>query len=336
MSASLHLVHGSDPVLVADKVHDLVHQLVGDGDRSLLLEELTEPQYRTDDGVQIRALVDAAQTPPFLTDRRVVVGRDLGYFSTADSIAPLLAYLEDPLATTSLVLVWEKGPGQQRLAALPKKLEQAVTAAGGVVHRTAIPQGKAAAAWFDEQIAAVGVRLDRAARSQLEDRLGEDRSRLRGILETVLAVHGDAKVGPAELGPLLGEAGSVPPWELTDAIAAGDPALALDKLHRMLGAGDRHPLQVMASLHNHYERIMRLDGAVVTDDRDAAALLGIKGSTFPAKKALQLSRRLGSDRIGRALQLLAGADLDLRGATGQPPELVMDVLVARLAALHRR
>ena len=68
---------------------------------------------------------------------------------------------------------------------------------------------------------------------------------------------------------------------------------------------------------------------------EAAKLLGMKGSTFPAKKALAQSRRLGSDRIRRAVRLLAEADLDLRGAKAWPDELVLEVLVARLAALSR-
>ena len=46
-------------------------------------------------------------------------------------------------------------------------------------------------------------------------------------------------------------------------------------------------------------------------------------------------RRLGSARIARAITLLAEADLDLRGATGLPGEVVLEVLVARLSRLAR-
>ena len=63
-------------------------------------------------------------------------------------------------------------------------------------------------------------------------------------------------------------------------------------------------------------------------------MLGIKG--FPAKKALTVSRRMGSERIGRAIRLLSDADLDLKGRTAWPPELVAEVLVARLASMNRR
>jgi DNA polymerase-3 subunit delta len=136
--------------------------------------------------------------------------------------------------------------------------------------------------------------------------------------------------------PYLGEAADVQPWDLTDAIDAGDIRLALDRLHRMTGPGGRHPLQVMAVLHNHYARLLRLDGAGVAGEREAAELLGMKGrSTFAAKNALAQSRRLGTDRLRVFVSLLAQADLDLRGAKAWPDQLVMEVLVARLAGRSR-
>ena len=54
-----------------------------------------------------------------------------------------------------------------------------------------------------------------------------------------------------------------------------------------------------------------------------------------AKKALQQSRRLGSTRVAEAINLIAAADLDVRGASGMDPEVVIEVLVARLARQTR-
>ena len=87
---------------------------------------------------ELAAAVDAAQTSPFLTDRRVVVVRNLARFS-ADELAPLVAYLGDPLPTTDLILVWEKAPGSTaRLNPIPKKLSEALAGAGGEVVDTSV------------------------------------------------------------------------------------------------------------------------------------------------------------------------------------------------------
>ena len=329
------VLKGNDESLLARAVVERVAELVGDGDASLMVEELTEDHYRLDnDEFAIARLVDAAQTPPFLTERRVVVGRHLGRFTKATDVDPLVAYLQSPLDSTDLVLVWERGinPKHDRLSGMPKALSEALAAADATTIETAIPTGRNASAWLDRQLKNAEVRLEPAASRLVVEHLGDQRSRVLNLLDTLTAVFGPGStLAPEQVEPYLLESGDVPPWELTDAIDSGRIDVALDKLHRMMEAGDRHPLQIMATLQTHYLRMLRLDGADVAGEKQAAALLGMKGSTFPAKKALAQSRRLGHDRITDAVRLLARSDRGLRGEIGWPPELVMEVLVARLA-----
>jgi DNA polymerase-3 subunit delta len=328
LDAPVHLVKGDDEVLLRDAARAVVHALTGDLDPSLAVEEVGGDRFTPADGdVSIVPLVDAAQTPPFLTDRRVVVGRDVEMFTKASQVAPLVGYLADPLPTTSLVLVWSGGR-------IPKALVDAVKQAKGVQIDTT--PGRKLDGWIAEQAAAAGVSFDRAATELLVSWLGDDPQRLVGLLETLAGSYGtDARLGVSDVEPLLGEAGGVPPWELTDALDRGDISGALDKLGRMTHGGGRHGLQIMATLQNHYGRMLMLDGAPVTGEKDAAQMLGLRGSTFPARKALAQSRRLGHERIVRAIELLANADLDLRGSKAWPDGLVLEVLVARLANLAR-
>jgi DNA polymerase-3 subunit delta len=337
LNAPVYLLKGGDEVLLNEAARDLVHELVGDDDRSLVVDEVDAGRFEADDGADVSVLVDAAQTPPFLTARRVVVGRHLGLFGTKDAVAPIVQYLEDPLPTTALVLVWERPPrAGARLPALPRSLSDAVQRAKGIVVDTAVAD-RARKDWIDEHVAASGLRLDRDARAALSDRLAGDPGRLRGVLEALVSTFGEgARLTADDVDPYLGEAADVQPWDLTDAIDAGDIRLALERLHRMMHAGGRHPLQVMAVLHNHYTRLLRLDGSDVSGEQQAADVLGMKGrSTYAAKKALAQSRRLGTERLRVFVSLLAEADLDLRGAKAWPDELVMEVLVARLAGRSR-
>lgn len=319
---SVHLLTGDDESILRAAVSDLVHELVGDGDRSSMVDE-----YDGDD-VVVRAIVDSAQTPPFLTDRRVVVARDVGRFS-AEDLAPLVAYLGDPLPTTELVLVGGGG----RLA---KALTDAVKKGGGATRSTDPPsRARDRQGWVTDHAAAAGVKLASPAAALVADRLGEDVGRLDGLLATLAATFGASRqLRPDDVEPFIGEAGGVPPWDLTDAIDAGNTATALTVLGRMSGPGGRHPLQLMAILHGHYGRLARLDGVAVGSEAQAAEVLGIKPG-FPAKKALTQYRRLGGDGVRRAIELLAGADLDLRGRRDLGDDIVMEVLVARLSRLRR-
>ena len=107
----------------------------------------------------------------------------------------------------------------------------------------------------------VGVRLKSPAIDRLVTHLGENVSSLDGILRTLASTYGEGStIGPEQVEPFLGDAGGVPPWDLTDAIDAGRTSTALDLLGRMLGAGERHPLQVMAILQGHYGKLATLDG----------------------------------------------------------------------------
>ena len=320
----VYLVRGEDPVLRSEAMRALVHDLVGEGDASLMVEE----HEGSEEGDMV-AVADAAQTPPFLTERRVVVVREVHQYPSA-AVEPLLTYLEDPLPTSTIVLAGGKGISQ--------KLVNAVKKVGHLVEAGAPSNKKGRDVWFAEHLRGAAVKLEPTAAKLIDSHLGEDLGRLTNLLESLGAAYGQgARVTVEDVEPFLGEAGSVPPWELTDAIDRGDTPGALATLHRMLHAGDRHPLVVMATLHSHYARMLRLDGANVRDEAQAAEALGIKGSTFPAKKALTQTRRLGHDGVAEAFRLLAEADLDLRKFRKDwPEELVMEVLVARLSRLGPR
>ncbi len=337
MSRSPVLLISGDEALVGEALRQAVNEALGDEDRAFALEELSEESYRTDGELDLAPIVDAAQTPPMLTGRRVVVARNVGRFGRADEVEGLIRYLEAPLNTTTLILVWEKGvnPVQQRLASVPKVLTEAIAAVGGEVLKCSVGRGRDADQWVADQIAHAEVHLDGRAKAMIVERIGEDRTRVIGLLATLAGVFGSGhEVGAADVAPYLGDAGGVTPWDLTDTIDSGDIPAAISKLHRTMGAGERHPLGVLAALHGHYARLLRLDGAGLADEKSAAAALGIK--PYPAKKALATGRRLGSDRIAKAIRLLGDADLDLRGRSAWPPELVAEVLVARLTSLSRR
>jgi DNA polymerase III subunit delta len=316
------LVDGDDATLVAEAVSTLLGELVGDGNRELAVED-----FRGEE-TDLAAVADSCATPPFLADRRIVVVRDIGRFST-EAVAPLLSYLEDPLPSTVLVLVAGGG-------AVAPKLAAAVKAHGHVISTKVAPRDTRD--WVRKRMRAAPVQLDAEAQSTIEVHLGEDISRLGGLLDLLGAAYEEGtRLGSAQVEPYLGEAGSVAPWSFTDAIDAGRADDALEQLHRLLGGGERHPLVVLAILQRHLQSLLRVDSPTIRNEVQAAEAMGIgKGrSTYPAKKALSASRRWGSAGLAQAIGLAADAELDLKGASAWPAEAILEVLVARLCRLAR-
>ena len=317
---AIYLLTGDDESLLRTAVADLVNDLVGDGDRSIMVDEFDGEEY------ELRLVVDAAQTPPFLTDKRVVVARDISRFN-ADDLPALLGYLDNPLDSSDLVLA-EGGEGR-----MSKKLADGVKAAGTIIATAPPKKPGDRATWIRDQISNAGMKIEPRAVHRLTDWLGEEPARLDGVLATLSGAFGEGvTLSESDIEPFLGEAGGVPPWDFTDAISAGDTTKALTLMGRMIHGGKRHPLQIMSTLHSHYAGLARLDGANARTEQDAAAATGLKG--FPAKKALQNYNRLGGASTKRAFELLAQADLDLRGAKDLDAELIMEILVARLSKLR--
>ncbi len=307
---------GDDPALLSHAVSDLVSELVDGRPIDLTLEEVAED-------ADLTAVLDASQTPAFLTDRRVVVVREAGRFK-ADEIEPLIGYLADPMQSTSLVLVGGGG-------AFPQRLTKAVKEKGHVIDAS-VPAGKGRGIWFTEQLKNGPVRLDRRAADLVDDSLGDDLGRLTGLLDALAAAYGEgATIDVDQLEPFLGAQGAATPWALTDAIDGGDTAEALVQLRRMLEGGQRHPLVVMATLSRHVTSLLRIDGSGVSSEAEAAALLSM--APFPAKKVMSQAKKLGSAKIARAVQLVGEADVDLRGARAWSSEMILEVLVARLSRL---
>jgi DNA polymerase-3 subunit delta len=347
VSALVTLVQGNEPTLRDREVDRVVGVLLDGADRTLALEDHTLAARRggTDAGEgeeagsereslelpQFAAIVTALQSPPFMTPVRVVVVRDVGNL-TADQARWLAEYVAAPLETTRLVLV--AGGGRT-----PAALDKAVKAAKADV---VAPASEQTADVLDRQLRDSGVRISTAAAARVSAHLGDDAGRVPELVEVLRSAYGDDRVlDLAEIETYLGEAGTAGRFDLTNAIDRGDVAVALEVLHRQLhstsGAQPKplHPLQVMATLVFHYQRMLRLDSPDIRTREQAAEVLGMRspgGARFP----LEASRRLGTDGLREAMGLLAQAELDLRGASGLDEETVMEILVARLAALTRR
>ena len=331
---NVYLIRGDEPSIVSRELEKLTISLLENEDKSLVVEELLEDDYQTDSEIySVESLVSAIQTVPFLTRKRIVIGRDFARFSKKEDLEPLFAYMKDPIETNYLILVWEKGAKLQRANQIPKSLIEAVNGCGEVID---IRVGRKVNGWIREQVGESSIMLDEASITLLEKSVGEEIARIPAILETLESVFGSGSdLQSSDIEQYIGQAGNVVPWELTNAITSGNAASALGILTRMQGNGAQHQMQILGFLSNHYFRILQLSGRSGVTSEEAANLLGDK-SAYRAKKTLSEANRLGPEKSKRAIQLLAEADVNLRGGTGVPAETVMEVLVARLSSLYKR
>ena len=323
--SGLHLVRGADPTLRSRAIGELVGHLVGDAERSLAVEDLTVPARTTGDaGAAVDRILTALASPPFMTDRRVVVLRDLDQLAADDAVRVAAALAARP---EGVVVVATAGGGR-----LPKVLGEAFAEAE--VRGVDAPTADV----LDAECTRRGVRLSAAAARRVTGHLGDDAGRVGALVEVLAGAFGPgAELDVGEVEPYLTDAGAVRVWELTDRIEAGEVAGSLAVLHRLLHATSArqpravHPLQVLGLLHARLRRLARCDDPALTTAAAAAAALG--GSPYAARRAWEAGRALGTDGIRRAYAWLVQADLDLKGRRAMGEEATLAVLVSRLAGL---
>ena len=337
---TIHLVKGEDPILRADAVEALVAELLEGADRALALEEFEVPGRGAAEGegggaearqAVVDAVLNAAATPPFMSERRIVVLRDVGGLSAAE-VDPLLRSFDEPLATTVLVLV--AGGGRT-----PKALEDAVKR-GGTAHG---PAATKPADVLARELAAAELELRADAGRAVLAHVGNDAGMIPAIVDTLASAHGGgASLDADQVAPYLTGGGSIPVWDLTNAIEKGDAPTALVVLQRMLTVTSptqpkpMHPLQVLGLLQSQYRKLLALDDPAIRSAEDAAEALGGRTSPNAARFRLRQARALGTDGLRLAVDHLARADRDLKGERAIPEDVVMELLVARLAELNAR
>jgi DNA polymerase-3 subunit delta len=324
------VVVGSDASMVYDALHNVIVAALGDLDPSFALQDFTVKDVTHAGESVIAAVLEALNTPPFLVSRRVVVLRD-AHALLADEAAALLTWMGAPAPDIVLVL-----------AVVGAKSNKLVKAAQEVIDVHVATGAKNRVAFVHDKMSEYRVTLDAAAAARVSDRVGDDVARVDSLARLLASIYGSAPLNVGHIEPYLGDAGTVPEWDLTDALESGNATRAITVARRMLDSRGRAGVQIIFLLQRYYLRMARLEGAEVSSPEDAAQLLGM--NVFGAKKLLAMASRMGAERIADAVHLIANADVDLKGGVSYGGKdldtdqdltdlTVIEVLVARLARL---
>jgi DNA polymerase III subunit delta len=232
----LYLIEGTDEVLKSE-----LAGLFADAIEPELRAFNVERLYGTDGSLEPLAIADAVKTLPMMAPRRVVIILQAEKVLTPsreseasdDALKPLLACIEQPVESTTLVFVThEPLNGTRRVTKLLKKSATRVEC--GSLGPTA-----QLAREIEERAVEIGVTVDRAALTRLIQVSGGDSGKLRADTERVLMFVGQGTVTAAHVEQVTERIEkSSDPWGLTNAIEAGDARTALRELRLRLDAGD--------------------------------------------------------------------------------------------------
>jgi DNA polymerase-3 subunit delta len=185
------------------------------------------------------SVVNAAQTLPMMSNRRVVV--------VMRAEALLLPKRESEAANRALDALEEllKAPDPQTVLVLVatsvdkrSRLFKLLTKHATIVECGAIADQADAERWIKARVAAGGMEIEAAAARLIAERAGTDVKRLRNDVDRLLLYAlGQKTISRDDVRELVGPAALQDDWAMTNAIEAGNAATALRQLALLLDAG---------------------------------------------------------------------------------------------------
>ena len=170
--------------------------------------------------------------------------------------------------------------------------------------------------------------LDRAAAAYLAEVFGADLAAIAGELNKLELL--DGPLGAQEVARVVGREPPGDSFAMLGAATAGRPGEALTQLRRLLASGE-DPFRLMGAVVWQYSLIARCVALLQEEGRvtetAAATRLGVK--PYPAKKALDVARRLSEAKIRSHLTRILDADLAMK--RGQDAGAALERLLIQLS-----
>lgn len=257
----------------------------------------------------------------------VAVIEDVGATPT-EVVDQLVAVAADPGPELCLILVHGGGnKGKGLIDKLKKAKVETVTVAAMKPWEV----WKFAAAEAKRQ----RLRMTQEAAQALVDAVGSD---LRTIVGAVSQLVADAEGDEIDV-PLIRRyfAGrsEVTSFNVADAVMAGNPSVAMERLRWALGTGAPHVLvtSAMGSNFRAMGKYLEAQGRRMSD-ADLAKQLGIP--FFKVKDYAKNARLWSTGGVARAIQLIAKADAEVKGAATDPDYALEAMVLGVLAERETR
>jgi DNA polymerase-3 subunit delta len=306
--APLYLLEGTEEYIKAQALARLCQLTLPEGMEAMNLTELSNPTADE--------LIAAAETLPFLSERRVVIVRECDALTTAkktdDTKAEAIAsYLnrQSP-ATCILFTVKGKADARKKLYGVLKKLARMVDFS---------PMGDAEAAnWAMRTMRALGKRMDMPTAQKLIFNVGNDAALLKQEMEKLLSYVGERDaIADEDIDAVCVKTLECSVFQLVEAQVNGRYSEAFGLLDGILTGGEDR-FMVLSMLLRQYRILYHM--RCLLDDRvpqaQLPALLGIP--PFAVARTQAQARRYAKERLKAAYDYLFELEYMLK--SGRSPQ----------------
>lgn len=256
------------------------------------------------------AIASACSTMPFLSEKRLVVVKDIDHARKAVAES-LVAYLGDPLESTVLVMLGEK-------LAKSTRLYKAIAALGsGAIVPCEAKRKRADVAQFVHRLAAKNrMNIDDSAVGALMELVGSDTVALDAEVTKVCGYaqsQGRTYVTADDVKLLVSKAEPPKPWEMADAISRRD----VDRCMRILNAMDgQTPFQPMTMCIQRIRELITAKSVFARPGNvSLASVLG--GPDWRYKNHREFASYFTEEELIEALSKAAACDVKMKTGSDQ-------------------
>ena len=252
-------------------------------------------------------LIAAAETLPFMADRRLLIVRDSGMLSgkgkdydEADSAERLKTYLPG-LPATTVVVFCVRGQADKR-----KKLYQALKKTGQIVTFDRLDQ-RQLQSYIARTMKKAGLAITVEACDQLVYSVGDDLTTVLAETEKLIAYcDGRESVTAEDIRAVCAARTEYRVFELAQTILQGRSRQAFDMLHAMLVDGEQ-PLMLLALLNRQCRQVYDAKLCLQAGQPQAAVAGRLGIPPFALKQLVPLTRQYTeealADMIRRCTQI---------------------------------
>nr|WP_246580351.1 DNA polymerase III subunit delta [Deinococcus aestuarii] len=184
------------------------------------------------------------------------------------------------------------------------------------------------AGWVTQRGKRLGLKLDREAALSLAEVFGPDLTGIAGELNKLTLL--DPPHGADLVRRVVGREPPGDSFALLGAATTGRPGEAVTQLRRLLASGE-DPFKLLGAVVWQYSLVARCVALTQEEGRVgeavAAQRLGVK--PYPAKKALEVARRLSEDKVRAHLARILDADVAMK--RGLDPGATLERLIVQLS-----
>jgi DNA polymerase-3 subunit delta len=280
----------------------------------------------------IRDAIAAAEQLPLMSDRRVVVIKNLNKLEgrkkldndEEDGVSPaaqiLMAYLVRPVPTTVVILTSDD---------IDKRRKYAKMLLGAAAYEFKPLQQKDLPSWIRDYLRSLNTEIDPAALTLLNETLATDLTTVRNELSKLAVAAVPSRRITSELVEQLSRRSREHMnWDLTDSIVSRNRRQALRVLRNLLDDGVE-PVLLTAVIAGTFRRMGLAKELLVRGGSSGEIFSEVRVPPFKQRDYLAMLNRIDSNKISQMIQRIAETDLSIKTSKATP-RMQMEMLVCEL------